>query len=119
VNRRIMAGLFALICLSVGSVALAPRTASALSPASNCDTRLAICADNAADNFENCVCDVAPNTAFDCKMFNAAPSFGLAPNSPNSIPACVVQEQGDLVRCQGAYLICKITGGGNPTTANR
>jgi hypothetical protein len=119
VNRRIMAGLFALICLSVGSVALAPRTASALTSVSDCDARLAICADNAADNFENCVCDVAPSTIFDCKVFNVAPGLGLAPNSPNSIPACVVQEQGDLVKCQGAYLICKITGGGKPTAATR
>jgi hypothetical protein len=118
VNRRIMAGLFALICLSVGSLALAPRTAAALSPVSNCDARLAICADTAADNLENCVCNVAPNSEFDCKEFNASPSFGLAPNSPNSIPACVVQEQGDLVKCQGAYLICKITGGGKPIMAN-
>jgi hypothetical protein len=108
-NRRAIAGLSAAILLSI-AVAIAPRTASAALAASTCDARLAICADNAANNFDDCVCNLYPNLR-GCYAQFTAPSDALAPNSPNSVPACVVQEQGDLVKCQGTYLLCKILGG--------
>jgi hypothetical protein len=115
-NRRVMAGLSAAIFLSIGSLAIAPRTASAAMAVATCDSRLALCSDNAADNFDDCVCNLYPNLRGCYAQFTAQVD-ALAPNSPNSIPACVVQEQGDLVKCQGTYLLCKIVGGGNPITA--
>jgi hypothetical protein len=108
-NRRVIAGLASAMLLSI-AVAIAPRTASAAMAASTCDARLALCADNAADNFDDCVCNLYPNLR-GCSQQYTAPSDMMAPNSPNSVPACVVQEQGDLVKCQGTYLLCKIVGG--------
>ena len=108
-----MAGLFAIVCFSVSALAFTPRTASALMKLQlGCDGRLANCADNATNNYDNCVCNV--NAYAPGCTTTVAPSFGLAP-AQTSIPACVVQLQGDLVKCQGAYLVCKITNGGKTT----
>jgi hypothetical protein len=112
-NRRAMAGFFAIVCFSVSSLAFAPRTASAvMAVQGGCDARLAFCADNATNNYDNCVCNV--NAYAPGCTSTVAPSFGLSP-APSSIPACVVQLQGDLVKCQGAYLVCKLIGGGKTT----
>src|ERR1700679_3649901 len=108
-NRRVIAGLAAAMLLSLAG-AIGPRTAFPPVAASTCDARLALCADNAADNFDDCVCNLYPNLR-GCSLQYTAPSDMLAPNSPNSVPACVVQEQGDLVKCQGTYPLCKIVGG--------
>jgi hypothetical protein len=84
---------------------MGPRTASAFI-AADCDTRLAICADNATSNYDDCVCNVAPY-ADGCKAYFAAPA-GLPTNSPTTVEGCVVQLQGDLVKCQALHLACEI-----------
>jgi len=107
-NRKMIAGLFAIVCFSVGSVALAPRTASALT--ANCDGRLEACADNAISDYDDCVCNVNGD---DCPV-DPDPTYLAPAPSSSSVPACVAGLQLDLSKCIGQYLACKIAPSAKP-----
>jgi hypothetical protein len=108
-DRRLMAGGLAIVCLSVGSLGFAPGKASAATRPITCDARLANCADNATNNYDNCICDVT-NGGDDCLQMYAAPDL-LRQSGPTTVQGCVVQLQGDLVKCQVADLACTLLNG--------
>ncbi len=111
-NRRVMAGLLAIGGFVVSSVAFAPRMAHALSRPITCDAKLEICADNATNNYYNCVCNVNGN---DCPVTAEPYALAPAPSSNSSVAACVVGLQLDLSKCMGEYIACKILPGGGTT----
>src|SRR5271163_1268798 len=100
-DRRLLAGGLAIVCFSVSALAFTPRTASAVMQLQlGCDGRLANCADNATNNYDDCVCNVT-NVWDDCLQMYVAPN-ALRQSGPTTVEGCVVQLQGDLVKCQVA-----------------
>ena len=110
-DRRVMAGWLAIACFSIGSLGLASGRASADARPLTCDARLANCADNATNNYDDCICNVT-NGRDDCEEPYLGPDLRQpGPGSPTTVEGCVVQLQGDLVKCQVADLACTLLNG--------
>ncbi len=107
-NRRVLAGMLAMVCFSLGAVAFGPRAFAAQMLVQSCDGQLERCTDNGINTYDNCVCNVDPY-ASSCAM--ALDQVAPAPTAGSSVAACVAGLQLDLSKCLGQYIACKIIPG--------